>query len=112
VLNRDVDIAGVVVGAKLIRRSGTPRGTVGIRGKLGRLRLHGRRMSGRVGGTRVRLPAALAARRREPAGAAQAAPSLRNARGTTNRIPERSSSIEQVLLSISPRRLAWGTSDI
>jgi hypothetical protein len=63
VLKRDVYIPGVVVSAKLIRRSGTLRGTVRIRGKLaGRLRLHGRRMSGRVGGTRVRLPAALAAR--------------------------------------------------
>jgi hypothetical protein len=63
VLKRDVYIPGVVVSAKLIRQSGTLRGTVGIRGKLaGRLRLHGRRMSGRVGGTRVRLPAALAAR--------------------------------------------------
>ena len=63
VLKRDVYIPGVVVSAKLIRRSGTLRGRVGIRGKLaGRLRLHGRRMSGRVGGTRVRLPAALAAR--------------------------------------------------
>ena len=43
----------------------------------------------------------------------QAAVALpRRARGTTKRIPERSSSIEQVLLSIRPRRLAWGTSDI
>ena len=34
---------------------------------------------------------------------------LRSARGTTKRMPERSSSIEQVLLSIRPSRLAWGT---
>ena len=36
----------------------------------------------------------------------------RRARGTTKRMPERSSSIEQVLLSIRPTRLAYGTSDI
>jgi hypothetical protein len=63
VLRRDVFIPGVVVSAKLIRRSGTLRGTVGLRGTLaGRLRLHGRLMSGRVGGRRVRVPAVLAAR--------------------------------------------------
>ena len=36
----------------------------------------------------------------------------RSARGTTKRMPERSSSIEQVLLSIRPSCLAWGTSVI
>ncbi len=38
--------------------------------------------------------------------AALALPPCLSARGTTKRIPERSSSIEQVLLSIRPRRLA------
>jgi hypothetical protein len=64
VLKRDVFIPGVVVSAKLIRRSGKLRGTVRLRGTLaGRLRLHGRLMRGLVGGRRVRVPAVLAARR-------------------------------------------------
>ena len=37
---------------------------------------------------------------------------LRSARGITKRMPLRSSSIEQVLLSIRPSFLAWGTSAI
>ena len=62
-LKRDVYITGVAVSGKLIRRSGTLRGTVRIRGKrAGRLRLHGRRMSGRIGGTRVTVRAVVAAR--------------------------------------------------
>ena len=37
---------------------------------------------------------------------------LAQTRGTTKRMPDRSSSIEHVLLSISPRCLAPGTSNI
>ncbi len=43
---------------------------------------------------------------RHDAAAPLAAPLLRSARGTTNLMPERSSSIEHVLLSIRPTRLA------
>ena len=50
-------------------------------------------------------------RRRRGRGRRYSPPSARarRARGTTNRMPERSSSIEHVLLSISPRRFAPGT---
>ena len=47
-----------------------------------------------------------------PLQAALLLPSRRSARGITKRMPERSSSIEQVLLSIRPSRLPKGTSAI
>jgi hypothetical protein len=57
----------------------------------------------------VTRPAQQALRRAAAAPYATFLFAARSARGTTNRMPERSASIEQVLLSISPTRLAWGT---
>lgn len=61
-LDRNTYVPGVVVSAKLERRSASLRGKVRIRGQLrGTLRLEGRVVSGQVGGRRVRLPAAIQA---------------------------------------------------
>jgi hypothetical protein len=61
-LDQNAYVPGVVVSAKLNRRSTTLRGTVSIRGKLrGRLHLSGRVVSGRVDGTAVKLRAVLRA---------------------------------------------------
>ena len=68
---------------------------------------------------RARAPSEPPAVNRDGRGGLRAAPPAyglrpfpRSDRGTTKRIPERSSSIEQVLLSIRPSRFACGTSVI